>query len=125
MRKFSPALPILFFLIMASGTAFAAHLEPSGTPYRKLQRGFVNVALSPIEVVHALDQEKGKEEVIPSWFAGLGRGTLFMVGRALSGVYDMLTFPISLPSGYAGLVDPQFVWQHLDSQTGFEETPAR
>lgn len=125
MKKFFPALSILMALSLVPPFAFAAHVEPAGTPFRKLQRGFVNIALSPLEVVHALDQEKGKEELIPSWFAGLGRGSLFMVGRLLSGAYDMVTFPVSLPSGYAGLVAPEFVWEHLDNQTGFEGSSAR
>ena len=108
------ALGACLFLVQ---NAHAAELEPSGTPMRKLQRGFLNVALSPIEVIHALDQEKNVDSVIPSWFAGLGRGSIYMVGRVMAGAFEMATFPLPLPSGYEPIVEPEFIWLHLDDQT--------
>ncbi len=91
----------------------AVELEPKGTPWRKLQRGFVNMALSPIELSHELHKEKGKDEYFPTWLSGLSRGGVFTLGRALSGLYDVLTFPIPLPEGYESLIMPEFVTEHL------------
>ena len=47
--------------------------------------------------------------------AGLGRGAIFMMGRALVGVYEMVTFPIPYPAHYKPVLQPEFEWQHLPS----------
>ena len=112
MRK---ALAILTtFLILAQPVFAATQMEPKGTMMRKFQRGFINLGLSPIEIRHELHLEKRKDAYLPSWVPGLFRGSAFMVGRALSGAYDLVTFPIPLPSGYEPLVYPELVTDHLE-----------
>lgn len=114
-----PRLTALFLLlIMSSGFSqplFAAELENSGTPLRKLQRGFLNVALSPWELAHELSQNKKTDSLVPTWFGGIGRGSLYTVGRALTGVYEMVSFPIPAPANYEPVLQPEFAWQHFES----------
>lgn len=112
--------PFRFFiavlvLVNASGTLQAAEVENEGTWQRKLQRGFLNVALSPLEISNELDKEKKNDTLPPSWIAGAGRGAAFMVGRALVGVYEMVTFPLAYPNCYKPVLQPEFAWQHLPS----------
>lgn len=112
MRK---AFLIFAILLILSETAFAAtQMEPKGTMMRKFQRGFINLGLSPIELSHELHKEKGNDAYLPSWVSGLFRGSAFTVGRALSGAYDLVTFPVPLPSGYESLVYPELVTDHLE-----------
>lgn len=107
-----------FFAISAFyGSLQAAEIEADGTPLRKLQRGFLNVALSPIEISNELAKEKKNDTLPPSWVAGLGRGAAFTVGRALVGVYEMVTFPLALPADYRPILQPEFTWQHLSSDS--------
>ena len=96
--------------------AQAAELESPSTALRKLQRGFLNIALSPLEIVHALSQDKTKERVIPTWAAGLLRGGAFAAGRAAAGVYEMVTFPFPLPSGYEPVLYPEFTWEYFQEE---------
>ena len=93
-------LLVFIFPVIFSPLIFAAEIAPEGTPARKLQRGFLNIALSPISISEELHKEKKADSFIPSWVAGLGRGTCFAAGRALMGVYEMATFFIPVPSGY-------------------------
>lgn len=112
MRKVSA---ILLSLLVLAQPAFAAPaMEAKGTALRKLQRGVINMALSPIELSHELHKEKRKDGYLPSWVSGLGRGSVFTMGRALSGAYDLLTFPVPLPGGYEPLVYPELVTDHLE-----------
>lgn len=101
----------VFSLVQSS---FAAELEEAG-PLRKLQRGFVNVALSPMELSNELATEKHEnaDQMPPSWMTGTVRGIAFMAGRALAGVYDIATFPLPLPKEYRPLIEPEFPWDHL------------
>ncbi|HTL48190.1 MAG TPA: exosortase system-associated protein, TIGR04073 family [Verrucomicrobiae bacterium] len=117
-----PVLFTLFFFLCPF--VHAAELEPAGSPLRKLQRGFLNIALSPIEIVHELDRQKNVDSLVPSWFTGVGMGSAYMAGRIAAGAYEMVTFPVPLPSGYQPLVEPEFEWQHLDNQTGYQ-TPVK
>lgn len=110
----------LLFLIallgIASQVIYAAEVESSG-PLRKLQRGFVNIALSPMELSNELATEKyeNADQMPPSWMTGTVRGIAFTAGRALAGVYDIVTFPLPLPREYGPIVEPEFPWQHLET----------
>ena len=93
--------------------AAEAEIQGEGTPQRKLQRGFLNIALCPIEISHELSKEVRNDTVPPSWIAGLCRGSIYAVGRALVGVYEIVTFAIPLPAHYKPVLSPEFEWQHL------------
>jgi len=95
--------------------AAEAEIQGEGTPQRKLQRGFLNIALSPIEISNELSKEVRNDTFPPSWVAGLGRGSAYAVGRALVGVYEIVTFPIPYPAHYKPVLQPEFEWQHLPS----------
>lgn len=106
----------LFVLLAFSLPAMAAvapepEIQKEGTCLRKLQRGFLNVALSPFEMSHELSKEVRNDTFPPSWMAGLGRGAFYTVGRALVGVYEMVTFPIPYPAKYKPVLQPEFPWE--------------
>ena len=86
---------------------------------RKLQRGFLNVALSPFEISNELSKEVRNDTFPPSWFAGLGRGAIFMVGRALTGVYEMATFAVPCPANYKPILQPEFPWELAKEKPNF------
>jgi putative exosortase-associated protein (TIGR04073 family) len=108
---------LLISLLAGSAVVQAAEIENEGTMLRKLQRGFLNIALSPIEVSNELSKEKRSDTFPPSWVAGLGRGACFMVGRALTGAYEMVTFPVPYPANYRPILKPEFAWQHLPEKS--------
>lgn len=84
---------------------------------RKLQRGFLNAALSPIEISNELAKEVRKEDAIPpSWLTGAARGSVYAVGRALTGIYEMVTFAIPYPANYQPILKPEFPWEHLQPE---------
>ncbi len=112
-QRFFVSISLLLSLLCLPNL-FAAEIAQTGTPARKLQRGFLNVALSPLEISNELASEKKVDAVFPTWVTGLGRGSVFAVGRALAGVYDMVTAPVPYPADYAPLVYPEFAWEHLD-----------
>jgi len=92
-------------------TAEEVEIQGEGTPQRKLQRGFLNVALSPFEISNELSKEVRNDTLPPSWVAGLGRGAFYTVGRALVGVYEMVTFALPYPANYKPVLQPEFPWQ--------------
>lgn len=78
---------------------------------RKLQRGAVNVLLSPIEIAVELAKVKNCDTFPPSWALGASRGSFYMIGRIVTGAYEIVTFPFPLPTGYAPILEPEFPWE--------------
>ena len=74
------------------------------------------MALSPIEISNQLAKEKKNDTIPPSWLTGFGRGAVFMVGRALVGVYEIVTAPIPYPKDYQPVLYPEFAWEHLPEE---------
>ena len=115
MRK--PVLAVILLLFLSDlPFLFAAEIAQEGTPARKLQRGFLNIALSPIEISKELDKEKKVDSLIPSWVIGIERGSFYAAARALTGVYEMLTFPFAVPARYEAVVQPEFAWELLPEE---------
>jgi len=107
-------LLIAAILTSVSIPSYAAELAESG-PIRKLQRGFLNIALSPMEISNELAVEKHEnhDQMPPSWMTGLVRGIGFTAGRALAGVYDIVTFPIPFPKEYGPIIQPELPWDKM------------
>ncbi len=113
MKRALIGLTLAGLMLAASNPLFATEIAAPGTPVRKLQRGFLNLALSPIDIFVEASRDKRDDSFAPTWFTGAGRGVFFMAGRALSGVYDIVTAPVPMPAGYEPLVSPEFPWQNL------------
>lgn len=105
----------LLMLMLFMPMLHAAELENSGTAMRKLQRGFLNVALAPMDLFAVMRDGMKEETFIPGWASGLFKGSIFAVGRAATGVYEMVTFFVPAPSGYAPILQPEFAWEHFDT----------
>jgi len=116
MKKISLFLLVLLLAVSYAPAAFSqeARLEPPFSPLRKLQRGGLNIALSPMEIAHWLSQEKTSPSFIPTWLTNSMKGSAFAVGRALTGVYEVVTFPLPLPAAYEPVVYPEFLWEHFE-----------
>ncbi len=104
-------LAAIFLALIFAAPCRATELAQPGTPARKLQRGFLNVALSPFEVSNQFAKERHTDKFPPSWLSAMGRGGFYMIGRALVGVGEILTFPISAPANYGPILQPEFPWE--------------
>ena len=105
---------VLIAFLLAAQSVHAAEVAESG-PVRKLQRGFLNIALCPMEFTNILAYEKyeNDDQMLPSWVTGSVKGVAFTAGRALSGLYDIVTFPFPIPKEYGSLVTPELPWDSL------------
>lgn len=110
MQKIISLLILTSFLILP---AQASELAPQGTRERKFQRGLLNIFFSPVEISAALEPEKTKDTLIPSWFFGFSRGAINAVIRAMTGIYEVVTTPIPSPPHYQPIYHPEFALEHL------------
>jgi len=78
---------------------------------RKLVRGTANTLFGWCEIVRNVHM--GIEDIDPftGTIVGLVRGTGQAIVRTSWGVWEVVTFPIPIPSEYRNLVQPEFVWE--------------
>jgi len=96
---------LMIFCLLTTGQAYA------NDPIIKISRGLTNIITGPWEYfvqTFALSQD---HDPLTSFFAGLLRGTLFTAARELTGVYDVATFLIPLPSHYQPVWKPETVFE--------------
>ena len=107
MKKPFLVMLITIFVISEASAAFA-----SETPqFRKFRRGFCNLFTFHMEVGRQMTEEGKKGGPGQAATMGLAKG-LGMAGlRALTGVYEVITFPLPLPPKYEPIMnDPEFFW---------------
>ncbi|HEX9780750.1 MAG TPA: exosortase system-associated protein, TIGR04073 family [bacterium] len=99
-------------MVMAISFTPLAHAQD---PINKAGRGAVNLLTGWLEIFKQVHM--GKQD--PNPFQGLGmglvRGTSLTVIRTGTGAYELLTFPVAYPNGFAspypGMELPDYAWQ--------------
>ena len=88
------------------GTASAAYLDDIG---RKTDRGFSNALGCWLEVPYRIHRTAGEKGIARGGAQGLGEGLHLLPCRLLSGLVDIVTFPVPLPrAGWNGLMQPEY-----------------
>lgn len=89
----------------------------------KLVRGLVNLGTGWVEILkqpYLIGKQHG-------WLAGTLRGPVeglgMVVARTVGGAYEILTFPLPIPSGYQPMVEPDYVWQDERDRSGPSDGP--
>jgi len=75
---------------------------------RKLCRGFANVLFGIVEVPNQVTRTTAAHGGGAGVTYGVGKGFARWIGREVTGVYDVVTFPIPFPRGYKPIMKPEF-----------------
>ena len=75
----------------------------------KLGRGIVNVLTGWIEIPKNVAVEWKKTDPFSGVVIGTVKGFGWGWGRTVSGVYDIVTFPLPVPEDYNPLMEPEFI----------------
>jgi putative exosortase-associated protein (TIGR04073 family) len=79
---------------------------------RKLGRGVANLLFGIVEVPNQITQTTNARGGAAGSTFGVGKGLMRWVGRELTGVYEIVTFPIPAPRGYKPIMMPE--WPNED-----------
>lgn len=110
MRKL---LVLILLTVTFVPSLFAAEVAAPG-PQRKIQRGFLNMALCWAELGNeVVKDKKNLNPLLPAMIPGLIRGSFNTVARALAGAYDFVTFPVAAPKEYKPVMEPEFPWEYF------------
>lgn len=83
------------------------------TPLHKLERGAINIITCPLELPASMLSVADEKGEIFGFFIGTAEGLFTTLFRALSGVYDTVTFLI--PSYTKPIMEPEYAIQSLDN----------
>ena len=100
------ALALVVFAPLAHANTDQA---PSGhNALRKLGRGFANVLFGIVEMPNQCTKAVAEHGGAAGVSYGLQKGLFRWIGRELTGVYEIVTFPLPLPRGYKPVMKPEF-----------------
>jgi putative exosortase-associated protein (TIGR04073 family) len=80
---------------------------------RKLGAGFSNIGLGFFELPKNVINTTNEVNMAAGTTLGVAKGLIFMCGRAMAGVIDVLTFPLPTEP----ITTPVYVWEKLDTDT--------
>ena len=80
---------------------------------RKLLRGLANIPFSIMEIPLEINKQIQMLDPFTGFWVGLGRGSVQTWKRAVTGVWEVLTFPIEVPEGYRPIMEPEFPMMDL------------
>ncbi len=108
--------------VMVSTAAPAAEQDPT----RKVGRGLAGIVGGFLEVPGNVIEETRMNGAVWGMTIGLGRGLGMFLSRELVGVYEVLTAPFEVPSGFEPIIAPEFSWEYFDfGDPDFFERQAR
>ncbi len=89
--------------------------------WRKGGRGISNAGLGWLELIHQPIYLSERGNRLPIAISGgILKGAFFTVVRAVTGVYEIVTFPFPIPWGYRPIVYPEFALPHQCERVGYE-----
>jgi putative exosortase-associated protein (TIGR04073 family) len=100
-------------LVFALFLPFCALAETDEAPrgqnaLRKFGRGIANVLFGIVEVPNQITKVTSDQGGGAGATYGVGKGIYRWFGRELTGVYDIVTFPVPFPKGYKPIMHPEF-----------------
>lgn len=104
------ALLLLFTQNAAAQSPYADPLRAERyTMADKLQRGAVNVLTFWGEVPRNVAREWEKTDPGTAFFVGGFKGLALGFGRLVTGVYEVVTFPVPFPNDFGPIMEPEYV----------------
>jgi putative exosortase-associated protein (TIGR04073 family) len=82
---------------------------------RKLGRGVANLLFGIVEVPNQITHTTAERGGAAGSTFGVGKGLMRWIGRELTGVYEIVTFPLPLPKGYKPIMKPEWPNEDYDA----------
>lgn len=81
----------------------------------KLGAGASDLILSPLEIPKNIINTSNEANLALGLTGGVAKGFLHMAGRLLTGLVDVLTFPLPTQP----IAAPQFIWDNFSTETHY------
>jgi putative exosortase-associated protein (TIGR04073 family) len=117
MNNFLPVISLCAALLFLPAASLKAELDDEdtrwgGTPIHKLERGAINIITCPLELPASMISVADQKGEIFGFAIGAAEGAFTTVFRAVSGVYDTVTFFI--PPYNRPIMEPEYAIESFD-----------
>ena len=119
-RRFVSRVAAVAALLALSMTAAAT--ASADTAGRKAGRGLAAMTTGFLEVPGNIVAETRRSGPAVGMTLGFVKGLGGVVVRELVGVYEFVTAPIEVPSGYRPIIRPEFPWGYFDGPREVADT---
>ena len=100
----------LFLCLVLAGESGADTATYYAGVSKKIDRGFCNVLGAPVlEFPYQVYSTSKEKSMLAGVTIGFGKGLVLMPLRFLSGLYDLLTFPVPVPTDFGSLIRPDYI----------------
>ena len=100
---------LLVFVLIAAQAQAAVDDPPTGqNALRKLGRGFANVLFGFIEIPNQYTKAVSEHGGASGITYGVPKGFVRWIGREFVGIFEIVTFPAPVPTGYKPVMKPEF-----------------
>lgn len=114
-------LPIRLWLVLCATAVLSLpppawsdeSVKPGGAA-TKLGRGAVNIVTGWVEIPKRIYETSLMQGNAVGWTWGLLKGFGYGFVRTAAGLYEVFTFPVPQPSGYASVIHPEYVFVSED-----------
>lgn len=117
MPKYTRTLMIaccIFFTISARAEEQQSYISNVG---HKTLNGFTNIVTAVLEIPKNIINTTNDSNIIYGVFGGAAKGTINTVGRLVTGVTDIVTFPIPTKP----IAQPAYIWDDFDVDTSYDD----
>ncbi len=105
----------VFLIAFAMLSSAASVFAEENNAYTKGKRGLCNILTGWMEIPVGVHEQAKEDNWLAGVSLGLCKGTVAGIGRTLSGVLELATFPfptiIGNPKDYEPIVEPEYVWE--------------
>ncbi|MDP2903253.1 MAG: exosortase system-associated protein, TIGR04073 family [Methylovulum sp.] len=110
-------------VLIVSALFFSTAYDASASSYparlgAKLGNSIANAATGIVEIPKTIMVANREHGPAYAATAGLVTGMVHMIGRTLSGAYDLVTFMVPTKP----IVTPDYVWEDFDKETSYRST---
>ncbi|HVM61155.1 MAG TPA: exosortase system-associated protein, TIGR04073 family [Verrucomicrobiae bacterium] len=106
--KLLTLLTVFALLLPVCAMADTEDVPRGQNALRKLCRGVANVLFGIVEVPNQITKATADHGGGAGVTYGVGKGFARWIGREVTGVYDIVTFPAPFPRGYKPIMKPEF-----------------
>ena len=107
---------IVILVGMTHAAPLYAEGMEAGKALSKLARGGINVVTGWVEVPKRINETAKESGMAAGLTWGLLRGLGHGFVRTVAGFYEVFTFPVPAPSGYAPVIQPEYVFTATETE---------
>jgi len=114
MRTNAVITALALSVVLAAPVGARTHVDHEYTAMDKLGRGLAGMTTGFLELPGNIAAENRDRGAGAAATIGFAKGLGMIPVRELEGVFEFVTAPVEVPSGYRPILHPEYPWQYFE-----------